>query len=118
MNGSRIANGVELGGCLSAGPSRSRRTPVCLLVPRGWSAADAVRAADAHLAARGYFESAGAPGEDVHEFDGIPFRVQRGAGRVAAPGPLCGEQSDLVLTEVLGLDRDEIEGLREQGVFG
>ena len=74
--------------------------------------------ADAHLAARGYFESAGAPGEDVHEFDGIPFRVQRGAGRVAAPGPLCGEQSDLVLTEVLGLDRDEIEGLREQGVFG
>jgi crotonobetainyl-CoA:carnitine CoA-transferase CaiB-like acyl-CoA transferase len=74
--------------------------------------------ADEHLAARGYFESVGAPGEGGHAFDGIPFRAQRGAGRIASPGPLCGEQSDLVLTEVLGLDRDEIEGLREQGVFG
>ncbi|MDG2305777.1 MAG: CoA transferase [Candidatus Binatia bacterium] len=75
-------------------------------------------AADPQLAARGYFETAAAEGEEEHVFDGIPFLSGRSPGRVAAPGPLCGEHADSVLSELLGLGSAEIQKLRDQEVIG
>jgi crotonobetainyl-CoA:carnitine CoA-transferase CaiB-like acyl-CoA transferase len=73
---------------------------------------------DPQLRARGYFATAASPGEEPYEFDGIPFLASVGAGRIAAPGPLCGEHTDSVLSELLGLGSREIEELRAREVIG
>ncbi len=87
-------------------------------VAAGLVANGADLAADPQLAHRGYFETAAAPGEEGWAFDGIPFLSSVLPGRVAAPGPLCGEHTDSVLSQLLGLGSAEIQGLRDQEVIG
>lgn len=74
--------------------------------------------ADAQLRHRGFFEEAAARGEEAHEFDGVPFRASSLPGGVTAPGPLCGEHTDSVLSQLLGLGPEEIQSLRDQEVIG
>lgn len=74
--------------------------------------------ADAQLRHRGYFAEVAAPGEEAHEFDGVPFRSSSLPGGVMAPGPLCGEHTDSVLSQLLGLGPEEIQSLRDQEVIG
>lgn len=86
-------------------------------VPAGLVANGADLACDPQLAARGYFASAATP-EGGHEtFDGIPFRATSLPGRVAAPGPLLGEHTDLVLHDLLGLREADLAILRAEGVI-
>lgn len=74
-------------------------------------------ARDPQLAHRGYFQTATAPEGGEHVFDGIPFVSTHAPGRVAAPGPLLGEHTDLVLHDLLGLGATEIAALRAEGVI-
>jgi len=71
---------------------------------------------DPQLRERGYFATVEIPEGGRETVDGVPFLASRMPGRVAAPAPLLGEQTDRVLEEVLGLGRDEIGGLRAAGV--
>lgn len=73
---------------------------------------------DPQLRDRGYFQNAAAPGEEAREFDGIPYVSDLRPGRIAAPGPLCGEHTDSVLSDMLGLAAEEIRRLREEEVIG
>ena len=74
-------------------------------------------ARDAQLAARGYFETVATPEGGRETFDGIPFRASSLSGRVAAPGPLLGEHTDLVLRDLLGLREADLATLRTEGVI-
>jgi formyl-CoA transferase len=56
------------------------------------------------------------PEGDLVVLDGVPVRLSRTPGYVAAPGPLLGEHTDAVLRDVLGLDAAEVRRLREAGV--
>lgn len=73
---------------------------------------------DPQLAVRGFFEEVSGPRGERFRFDGVPFLTDLLPGRVAAPGPLCGEHTDSVLSELLGLGSREIQELREQEVIG
>ncbi len=67
---------------------------------------------DPQLRARGYWARVPTPEGGVAVLDGVPSRLSRTPGAVAAPGPLHGEHTDRVLAEVLGVARDEIRELR------
>lgn len=86
-------------------------------VAAGLVASGADLSRDPQLAHRGYFEVVEVPGEGSFEYDGIPFVSSVSAGRVAGPGPLCGEHTDSVLSELLGLGAAEIAELRGQEVI-
>jgi formyl-CoA transferase/CoA:oxalate CoA-transferase len=46
------------------------------------------------------------------------FRLSATPGGVRSPAPLLGQHTDAVLSDRLGLGRDELEGLRSRGVLG
>jgi len=79
------------------------------------NAADLAR--DVQLAHRGYFETVPTPEGGRETFDGIPFLSSTSPGRVAAPGPLLGEHTDLVLHDLLGLREADLAALRAEGVI-
>lgn len=87
-------------------------------VPAGLVAHGGDLLADPQLRARGHFACAAAPGETDHEFDGIPYLTDVLPGRIARPGPLCGEHTDSVLSELLGFGSSEIRRLRDEEVLG
>jgi crotonobetainyl-CoA:carnitine CoA-transferase CaiB-like acyl-CoA transferase len=74
-------------------------------------------AADPQLAHRGYFATVPTPEGGRETFDGVPFVTSTRAGRVAGPGPLLGEHTDLVLHDLLGLGEADIAALRAEGVI-
>ena len=86
-------------------------------VAAGLVANGADLARDAQLATRGYFETVATPEGGRETFDGIPFRASSLPGRVAAPGPLLGEHTDLVLRDLLGLREADLATLRAEGVI-
>jgi crotonobetainyl-CoA:carnitine CoA-transferase CaiB-like acyl-CoA transferase len=49
--------------------------------------------------------------------DGLPVHLAENDWRLERGGPLLGEDNDRVLTEVLGLDEEEIADLRRDGVI-
>jgi crotonobetainyl-CoA:carnitine CoA-transferase CaiB-like acyl-CoA transferase len=73
---------------------------------------------DPQLRARGYFATVATPEGGSEVFDGIPFLLSPGPGRIAGPGPLLGEHSDAVLGDLLGLDAAAIAALRAEGAIG
>lgn len=72
-------------------------------------------AADPQLAWRGFARAPAGPDGVEHVVDGIPFVRGELGSDVLAPGPLLGEHTTEVLTEVAGYAADELEALREAG---
>jgi formyl-CoA transferase len=73
-------------------------------------------ARDPHLQARGYWARVCVPEGRVVVLDGVPARLSETPGFVDSPGPLHGEHTERVLTELLGLDGVEIAALRDAKV--
>lgn len=48
--------------------------------------------------------------------DGLPFRLSRTKGEIRRGAPCLGEHNDYVFGELLGLSREELHALREEGV--
>jgi crotonobetainyl-CoA:carnitine CoA-transferase CaiB-like acyl-CoA transferase len=69
-------------------------------------------ARDVHLQARGYWARVRGPDGRTVLLDGVPARLSETPGFVDSPGPLHGEHTERVLTELLGLDDAEIAALR------
>ena len=73
---------------------------------------------DPHYKSRGTFV------EVIHEqvgpkmYPGIPFKLSATPGEVRWPAPALGQHNHHVYGDVLGLSRDEINGLEERGVIG
>lgn len=54
-------------------------------------------------------------GRVVHE--GVVAHLSETPGGLHRPAPLLGQHTDELLTELLGLTRDELAALREEGVL-
>jgi crotonobetainyl-CoA:carnitine CoA-transferase CaiB-like acyl-CoA transferase len=73
-------------------------------------------ARDPHLQWRGYWARIREPEGRTIALDGVPTRLSRTPGSIAAPGPLHGEHTDRVLRGVLGLSASGIADLRADKV--
>jgi benzylsuccinate CoA-transferase BbsF subunit len=73
---------------------------------------------DPQLAARGHFVEVPTPEGGTVRMDGPPFILSENPARVSGPGPLLGEHTEEVLSQLLGLGPDEIAALREARVVG
>lgn len=70
---------------------------------------------DEQLAARGHFVSLTHPfmGPGLYERNG--FRLSDASSGYERAGPTLGQDNETVLSEILGLDRDDIERLAAEG---
>ena len=73
---------------------------------------------DAHLRARGFWESVSHPDAGTWDVDGVPWRLSRSPAHIRLPAPRFGEHNDYVLRGLLGLSYDEVRALGEAGVVG
>jgi CoA:oxalate CoA-transferase len=72
---------------------------------------------DPHLKARGYFLEVEHPIIGRAKIPGMPFKLSETPGGVEHPSPLVGEHNERILGKYLGMSRDEIDRLREEGVL-
>ena len=71
---------------------------------------------DPQLRARGYWATVNSPDEGEAILDGTPVKLSATPGGVAAPGPLLGEHTDLVLGRLLGYSEEQIAQLKDERV--
>jgi len=72
---------------------------------------------DPQLAARGFYPIQEHPLAGAVRVEGLVAHLTRTPGRLSSPAPLLGEHTDELLTEIVGLDPEQIHQLREQGVL-
>jgi len=72
---------------------------------------------DVHMNERGFIEFLEHPEVGVKGYTGIPWRLHHRPNGVDRPAPCLGEHTDAVLREILIYPDDEIEALREAGLF-
>jgi crotonobetainyl-CoA:carnitine CoA-transferase CaiB-like acyl-CoA transferase len=73
---------------------------------------------DAHLTARGFFESIERRWQGVKRYPGEPFRMSRAKPVAHTPAPSLGEHTDEVLAALLRLGPDELRDLEAADVTG
>jgi crotonobetainyl-CoA:carnitine CoA-transferase CaiB-like acyl-CoA transferase len=71
---------------------------------------------DDHLQARGFWVTAPHPVAGILPYAGPPFRVDGGGWELRRTAPTLGQDTDTVLTELGGFDRERIAKLRAEGV--
>ena len=75
-------------------------------------------ASDPHLVARGFWADVDHPRRGKARVPNSPIRLHGSApGTVARPAPLLGQDTDRVLSELLGLGADELARLHAAGVI-
>jgi crotonobetainyl-CoA:carnitine CoA-transferase CaiB-like acyl-CoA transferase len=74
--------------------------------------------ADPHTAARGMVVEMAKPGSGTLRMLGNPLNFDRTPVAYDRPPPSLGQDTDVILAQVLGLDRDNQERLRKSGAFG
>ncbi len=72
---------------------------------------------DPHLNARGYFVEVEHPIIGKAKLPGIPFKLSETPGDVERPSPLVGEHNELILGKYLGMNKEEVERIKEEGVI-
>lgn len=72
---------------------------------------------DPHLEERGVIERLPHPVVGAKSHVGVPWRVHDGPNGVRAPAPMLGADTDAVLEGRLGLDAEQIAGLRSRNVL-
>ncbi len=73
---------------------------------------------DEHLESRGFFERLHhhEVGRQTHA--GVPWRSATSVNGVARPAPLLGQHTTRLLTNLLGLNDDQVQDLRRRGIAG
>jgi CoA:oxalate CoA-transferase len=72
---------------------------------------------DPHLNERGYFVEIEHPVIGKAKIPGIPFKMSETPGTVEHPSPLVGEHNDFILGKYLGIGKEEVRKLREEGAI-
>ena len=72
---------------------------------------------DPHLAARGYFVEVEHPIIGKAKLPGVPFKFSETPGAVEFRSPLVGEHNELILGKYLGISKEEIARMKEEGVL-
>ena len=70
-----------------------------------------------HVGARDYFVELEHPEVGTRRHMGIPWTMSRTPCEVQRPAPCLGQDTDAVLTEIVGLSQDEIATLREKDIL-
>ena len=86
-------------------------------VPSGVVLSGADLLADRRLRARGHFWALEHAEMGRLDYNGPAYRFERTPSRLTSAAPLLGEHTDEVMRTVLGLDDNEIERLRTEGVL-
>ncbi len=73
---------------------------------------------DPHLKERNFFEVVDHPAVGPRPHAGAAFRLSRTPGSIRFRAPLLGEHNELILGSLLGMSREEISRLEEEGVIG
>lgn len=82
-----------------------------------YPALDAIDMVDSpHVGAREYFVELEHPEVGTRRHMGIPWSMSRTPCRVRRPAPCLGQDTDAVLTEIVGLSRDEVAALRAREI--
>ena len=87
-------------------------------VPAGMVAKNHQVLSDPHLDARGLFVELDEPQFGPRRYAGIPIPGNSLDKRHWQPASEIGQDSEAVLTELLGYDSDRVAGLRENGIIG
>jgi benzylsuccinate CoA-transferase BbsF subunit len=120
----RIAHAAELDGLVASWTrARDARETMTALqragVPAGLVAdAEDLCSRDPQLAARGHFVDVPTPEGRTVRMDGVPFILSETPACPSGPGPLLNEHGPKILSEILGMDADEIAELEEVGIVG
>ncbi|MCX5911347.1 MAG: CoA transferase [Deltaproteobacteria bacterium] len=72
---------------------------------------------DPHLNARGYFVEVEHPIIGKVKIPGFAFKLSETPGNIERPSPLVGEHNEEVFRKYLGLGKEEIERLRNEGAI-
>ncbi|MCY4388387.1 MAG: CoA transferase [Desulfurellaceae bacterium] len=70
-----------------------------------------------HVGARDYFVELEHPEVGTRRHMGIPWTMSRTPCEIRRPAPCLGQDTDAVLTDIVGLSQDEIAALRERDVL-
>ncbi len=70
-----------------------------------------------HVAARDYFVELEHPEVGVRRHMGIPWTMSRTPCEIQRPAPCLGQDTEAVLTDIVGLSQDEIATLREKDIL-
>ena len=70
-----------------------------------------------HVGARDYFVELEHPEVGTRRHMGIPWTMPRTPCEVRRPAPCLGQDTDAVLTDIVGLSQDEIAGLRAKDIL-
>jgi crotonobetainyl-CoA:carnitine CoA-transferase CaiB-like acyl-CoA transferase len=73
---------------------------------------------DAHLEARGFWDTVDHPEAGTYRQVSTPWKLSKSPRRVTSPAPGLGEQNSYVLGELLGLSAQEIATLEANGIIG
>jgi formyl-CoA transferase len=72
---------------------------------------------DPHLNARGHIHTIDHPTRGEFRLPGCPVRLSESPAPTTAP-PLAGQHTDELLSEILGLSKDDVAALRGRGIVG
>ena len=70
-----------------------------------------------HVGARDYFVELEHPEVGTRRHMGIPWTMSRTPCEIRRPAPRLGQDTDAVLTDIVGLSQDEIAALREKDIL-
>ena len=70
-----------------------------------------------HVGARDYFVELEHPEVGTRRHMGIPWTMSRTPCEIRRPAPCLGQDTDAVLTDIVGLSQDEIDALRERDIL-
>lgn len=70
-----------------------------------------------HVGARDYFVELEHPEVGIRRHMGIPWTMSRTPCEIRRPAPCLGQDTDTVLTDIVGLSQDEIATLREKDIL-
>jgi benzylsuccinate CoA-transferase BbsF subunit len=98
-------------------PEEVTRTLQAMGVPAFTSSSNRNLAEDPHLNASGFFVHLEHPEVGKRQHVGIPWRMSGTPCEVRSPGPLLGEHTEQVMSQVLGYSAAEIEQLRADKVL-
>jgi crotonobetainyl-CoA:carnitine CoA-transferase CaiB-like acyl-CoA transferase len=73
---------------------------------------------DPQLQATGFFQSVEHRFAGRHPYPSLPIRIDGSYPPIKRVGPLLGEDNDYVFTQILGLNRTEVDRLQRAGVIG
>jgi formyl-CoA transferase len=74
---------------------------------------------DPHIAAaREMFVDVKTPNGDMMKVVACPIKFSETKARILTPPPKLGEHTDAILSEFLGLDKDDISVLKQKGALG